>query len=139
MGFFNVIAGSRDTAVWVLSDSNVDWGQDNGRLGSFLRRTSTPSAQVLLMGGALPEYEVNAPVRRIAPDEEPGPGTYAVSRALFTELTQFASLPLNDPVRQKLSVQPRFGDPYGLYLLRIAERGRRIDRIGNSIDIYRVP
>jgi dolichyl-phosphate-mannose-protein mannosyltransferase len=139
MGFFNVIAGSRDTAVWVLSDSNVDWGQDNGRLGEFLRDTRVPSAQVLLMGGSLPEYEVGARVRRIVPYDEPVPGTYAVSRALFTELTQFASLPINDPVRQKLSSQPRFGDPYGLYLLRMSQRGKRTDRIGNSIDIYRVP
>lgn len=138
MGFFNFLAGPRDTATFILSDSNVDWGQDNGRLKRLLEKRGWLPAQAMLMGGSLPEMEIGPGLTRIDPFSEPGPGIYAISRTLFVELTQFAALPPNHPVRQRLADQPRYGAPYGVFLLRMAERGRLMATIGNSVDVWEV-
>lgn len=138
MGFFNYLAGPRETATFILSDSNVDWGQDNGRLRRLLEKRRWLPAQAMLMGGSLPELEIGPGLSRIDPFSEPGPGIYAISRTLFVELTQFAALPPTHPMRQRLADQPRFGAPYGVFLLRMAERGRLVATVGNSVDVWEV-
>jgi hypothetical protein len=138
MGFFNYLAGPRETATFILSDSNVDWGQDNGRLRRLLeKRRWLP--QVMLMGGSIPELEIGPGLTRIDPFSEPARGVYAISRTLFVELTQFAALPPTHPVRRRLADQPRYAAPYGVFLLRMAERGRLVATVGNSVDVWEVP
>ncbi|MGA7614672.1 MAG: glycosyltransferase family 39 protein [Thermoanaerobaculia bacterium] len=138
MGFFGVQAGSRDTATSLLSDSNVDWGQDNSRLASLLRARGMLPARVLLMGGSLPEVELGPGFSRLDPDAPLTPGTYAVSRTLFVELTAYAGLPPESPMRRELSTIARFSPASGLRLMELQAKGERIATVGNSIDVYLV-
>jgi hypothetical protein len=138
MGWFNSLAGGRRTATFLLADSNVDWGQSNGRLKSLLEEKGLLPARVLLMGGSLPEAEIAPGVAAIDPSGPPTPGTYAVSRSLFVELQALGRLGSDDPVRRHLARQPRFSPDMVRWAAQLTERGELVAVVGNSIDVYRV-
>jgi hypothetical protein len=140
VGYFNLLAGGRETATFILSDSNVDWGQDNRRLYARLSERDLLPATTLLMGGAFPELELGPGVRPLEPRRPPEPGVYAISRALLVELVAFAALPADHPFRRSTARHSSvwFTEPYAPFVVYLLEHGELIGTIGNSIDIYRL-
>lgn len=127
LSFFNAAAGGPENGEAWLNDSNLDWGQDLGRLARRLRERGDEERTTVAYfgGGDVPYYTPRATV--FDPAELPiRPGLWAVSSFLLCcgpEATAF------------------HGDPAGaagLARLRrsVATRGTRVDRVGYSIVLY---
>jgi hypothetical protein len=54
LSYFNVIAGGARGGMRHLVDSNLDWGQDLGRLGAWMRKTGTREIDLAYFGTADP-------------------------------------------------------------------------------------
>ena len=84
LGYFNEIAGGwRNGWTW-LADSNVDWGQDLGRLARWARAQGDPGVSLAYFGAADPSrsgFAVSdlASSYPFAPRASLRPGTYAAS------------------------------------------------------------
>ena len=127
LSFFNEAAGGPANGAAWLNDSNLDWGQDLGRLARRLReRGDEERATIAYFGGGdVPYYAPGATV--FVPAGTPvRPGLWAVSSFLMCcgpEATAF------------------HGDPAGaagLFRLRqaVSTRGMAVDRVGYSIVLY---
>ena len=127
LSFFNEAAGGPANGAAWLNDSNLDWGQDLGRLARRLReRGDEERATIAYFGGGdVPYYAPGATV--FVPAGAPvRPGLWAVSSFLMCcgpEATAF------------------HGDPAGaagLFRLRqaVSTRGMAVDRVGYSIVLY---
>lgn len=122
LSYFNPLIGSHRNADAALIDSNLDWGQDLHRLGTWARRRGIDSIRVHYFGGGSIEYELGARgVPWPAPRAEPLPkGWFAVSRHIHR-------------VSFDRSVSPV---DYDAYLAR--SKARYVTTVGGSIDVYRV-
>jgi hypothetical protein len=83
LSFFNAAAGGPSSGAAWLNDSNLDWGQDLGRLVVRLRAHGQEAGTTIAyFGGADPAYY--APKARLFdPAQDPlPPGRYAVSEFL---------------------------------------------------------
>jgi len=76
LAYFNQIASGREEQY--LADSNLDWGQDLGRLAAFVRENRIPTIQVSYSGSADPGMLVGPPARPLV-WRSPQPGWIAVS------------------------------------------------------------
>ena len=127
LSYFNPLAGGPVGGRRILSDSNVDWGLDLKRLGEELRRRGIDRPTVCYFGGDDVPYRVGVadflaePVLRgrlvaiSAYQETMGPAFYA-----------YHGLPLAARNIQEL-------------LDFLAARGRRVGRVGYSIDLFEIP
>ncbi len=95
--FFNEIAGGPDRGRYVLSDSNIDWGQDLVGLKNYVDQHHLDRIKLSYFGIAHPtaynlKTEALLPVRTALNDQgawwlkkytpfDPSPGTYAISAA----------------------------------------------------------
>jgi hypothetical protein len=95
--FFNEIAGGPDRGRYILSDSNIDWGQDLIGLKNYVDRHLIDRIKLSYFGIAHPtayglKTEALPPVRDAMNDQgpwwlhtyyppDPAPGTYAISVA----------------------------------------------------------
>jgi hypothetical protein len=95
--YFNEIAGGPERGRFILSDSNLDWGQDLVGLKNYLDRNNLPSIKLSYFGIAHPTAyglttEALPPVRTAMNDQgawwlkkfnplDPAPGVYAISVA----------------------------------------------------------
>ncbi|MDL2718661.1 MAG: phospholipid carrier-dependent glycosyltransferase [Acidobacteriota bacterium] len=129
LSFFNEAAGGPANGAAWLNDSNLDWGQDLGRLARRLReRGDEERATIAYFGGGdVPYYAPRATV--FAPAVTPvRPGLWAVSSFLMCcgpEATAF------------------HGDPagaagFGRLRQTVSARGTPVDRVGYSIVLYDV-
>jgi hypothetical protein len=129
ISFFNALAGGPERGAEWLNDSNLDWGQDLGRLVAVLRgRGLAQGATIAYFGGgdpvsACPEARLYDP--RIA---RPAPGVYAVSSFLLAAGPEL------------MTVRGRPAEAAGYQALRDAlrARGTLLARVGYSILIYRL-
>jgi hypothetical protein len=120
LSYFNPLIGSPRNADRVLIDSNLDWGQDLRRLGTWAREHDATPLRVHYFGAGSVEHELPGAVRWAGPRPEPlPPGWFAVSRHFY-----------------RLSFMPGRAD-YDTYLR--ASHARYVTTIGGSIDVYRVP
>jgi hypothetical protein len=95
--YFNEIAGGPDRGRYILSDSNIDWGQDLIGLMTYLDRNNLSSIKLSYFGISHPTAyglttEALLPVRTAMNDQgawwlktyyprDPAPGAYAISVA----------------------------------------------------------
>jgi hypothetical protein len=129
ISYFNSWAGGPENAINLLSDSNLDWGQDLRTLAQVIDREHIPKIHLSYFGtdnpfAHIPENRIQllAPPwnpdlvrsRRLAPE----PGFYAVSATLLTG--QF------------------FPREYRDYYAEFRQR-KPFTRAGNSIYLYRIP
>ena len=75
LSYFNQVARGREEKF--LTDSNLDWGQDLGRLSGFLKDNPGPAFRLIYGGYARPE-QLGVPRLRPASGEESHPGWVAV-------------------------------------------------------------
>lgn len=139
LAFFNAIAGGPDNGWKALVDSNIDWGQDLGRLAQRLDDEGIDSVWLSYFGEARPEYygidyrglDSFAP-RLMNPDARPyfpynpAPGWYAISATTlqgvhFANHQQFAYFREREPAGKVgysifLFEQPAEGEPVNLVL-----------------------
>lgn len=128
IAFFNRLAGGPENGLAVLSDSNLDWGQDLPRLAEYVRSNGIRKIHVAYFGSDNPwahlGEDVIDPVAPPWSDEyitsksyRPKPGLYAISGTLLTG--QF------------------FREEYRNYFAEFRRR-RPVGKAGHSIWIYRV-
>ena len=76
LAYFNLFAGSQDHARRLLLDSNLDWGQDLGRLATFLETNGVGRVGLGYFGHVDPGiYGIDYAL----PPQAPAAGRYAVS------------------------------------------------------------
>jgi len=76
LAYFNVLAGPTDHARRLLLDSNLDWGQDLGRLATYLEAKDVPSVGLGYFGHVDPKlYGIDYTL----PPQAPAVGRFAVS------------------------------------------------------------
>jgi hypothetical protein len=76
LAYFNELAGGTDHARRILLDSNVDWGQDLGRLKQYMDRQGLPEIRLAYFGHVDPNLYG---IRYSFPPAKPEPGLYAIS------------------------------------------------------------
>jgi hypothetical protein len=76
LAYFNLLAGSQDHARRLLLDSNLDWGQDLGRLAGYLRANGVERIGLGYFGHVDPEVYG---IEWTLPPQTPTAGRYAVS------------------------------------------------------------
>jgi hypothetical protein len=129
IAYFNAIAGGTAGGARWLSDSNVDWGQDLARLGTYLRaRGWERDTTVVAYSGLAANYYARD-CRVLDPARPLTPGRYAVSALMETIGPEF--------------VQTFEGEESSRQLRRLLDllkaHGRRIDRVGASFTIWELP
>ena len=126
LGYFNALA--RGDGGRLLSDSNIDWGQDLGRLSAFLRARGWEKDTTVLVFGTI----INAPEIAGFPQlvhDNPLPGRYAVSSSMEYLGPYFARRHEGDVAANR---QVRLLDA-------LHTRGRKVARVGASITIWELP
>lgn len=129
ISFFNQWIGGPDRALPLLSDSNLDWGQDLRRLAEWVAAERIPKIRLAYFGTDFPyAYMTDKVLEPITPPwhsglvkgerYEPEPGYYAISATLLTG--QF------------------FAEKYRDYFACFRDR-KPFAKAGYSIFIYRVP
>lgn len=76
LAYFNELAGGPDRAREILLDSNLDWGQDLGRLKSYMTAHRISSIQLGYFGHVDPRLYG---IQYTLPPSTPEPGIYAIS------------------------------------------------------------
>jgi hypothetical protein len=130
ISFFNAAAGGPARGARWLNDSNLDWGQDLGRLADALRRTGLArGATIAYFGGGVPQV-VCPEARTFLPAETPvTPGLYAVSQYILAAGPEMLAL------RGRSEQARAYAELRGALL----ERGTPAGRVGYSILLYRLP
>lgn len=92
LSYFNIFAGGPRSGPQWLDDSNVDWGQDVGRLPGFLEEHGIRHIRGLFMGPINPGiYGVSwEPVTTGDLRDAPRPGAYVVSAHMLARGLQLA-------------------------------------------------
>jgi hypothetical protein len=100
LSYFNLFAGGPANGYRVLTDSNVDWGQDLLRLDDWMDENSVSSVNLGWFGTADPTYYgiINTPLPGLGRDhffrlwwdvpfniDNPEPGIYAISASSLWE------------------------------------------------------
>lgn len=127
LSFFNLLAGGPAGGRRFFSDSNLDWGQDLGRLASAVERYSPSPIPAIVFGGDLPRRYKG--LRAVAPEDESREG--GVIAIGETPLTLGPEL---------LEAKGAVRESSRLRALRetLRAKGTRIGEIGGSIGIWRI-
>ena len=129
IAYFNLWSGGPENAIHLLSDSNLDWGQDLRRLAAYVKDHRISKIHLSYFGMDNPFAYIPENQLEIVPPPwnaqwaqgaqfVPKPGVYAVSATLLTG--QFFA--------------QRYRDYYGRF-----RKMQPVARAGYSIYIYRVP
>lgn len=129
LAFFNQWVGGSDNGLAVLSDSNLDWGQDIPLLAEYVDKKGVPKIRLAYFGTDNPfAYLTDKQLEIVAPpwsDEHvsadrfrPEPGYYAISATLLTGQL----------------FEEKYRDYFACFRTR-----KPIAKAGYSIWIYRVP
>ena len=132
VSYFNLLAGGPSRGADLLTDSNVDWGQDLGRLRAWAAREAPKERlSVAYFGGASVRFEIpSAHDLTFEPADAPLPaGLYAVSEFLLRVGPEFYLSSSGDPVAAALSSRLNAA---------IRDRGEPVARIGYSIHVFRL-
>lgn len=122
LAYFNELAGAKDEHRRLLLDSNLDWGQDLGRLKAFLDEGETGPILLGYFGHVDPAlYGIDYTL----PPDAPAPGRYAVSANFL------AGYPYAITYRE-----PMLGVRPGAWSW--IDRVRPIARVGSSIYVFDV-
>lgn len=122
--YFNELCGGPDWGWRLLSDSNVDWGQDLQAFAEYYRAHPEINDLKLAYFGTFPPGRLGIAYR--LPPREPEPGWYALSLNLLQGRP--------NPVRKADdSIEHVFNDPYA-YMRYF----KPVARIGGSIHVFHV-
>lgn len=93
LSYFNQLAGGSSRGREIVTDSNLDWGQDLKRLGDFVKENNIPLIQLDYFGWADPTFYMNGRFVPIHDDiyqdtrdflrRNPGGGWLAISATYF--------------------------------------------------------
>jgi hypothetical protein len=123
LSFFNLLAGGPANGHRVLLDSNLDWGQDLWRVPPYVDRQGLDLVYLLYFGHLEPGlYGIHYRL----PPPAPAAGTYVVSVNFARGYSYVAP-------DHGAMVAVRGGAP------RWLRERRPVDRIGDSLWVYRVP
>ncbi len=129
LAYFNELAGGPDNGWHLLSDSNIDWGQDLYGFEQWVRESNVEEFR-LAWFGTQPPSDLGIRARRIQSPLQTGrppvPGVYAISVCLL----QGRSTPIWDSGRVQISSEL---DEFGW--LRFFEPDRKI---GQSVHVFRL-
>ena len=124
LAYFNELSGGPENGWKLLSDSNIDWGQDLRALNEYLKQHDEVTDLKLAYFGTFPPGQLG--IEYTLPTREPKPGWYAISVNIMQGRP--------NPLRQSDgTVQNVFDDPFGY--LRFFDP---VARIGESIRVYHV-
>ena len=123
LAYFNELAGGPDRAREILLDSNLDWGQDLGRLKSYMTSHSIPSIRLAYFGHVDPRLYG---IQYTLPPSTPEPGLYAIS-ANYLKGYPYAITYLGPAVTNVLPGAWTWLDHYN-----------PIARVGRSIFIFKI-
>lgn len=132
ISFFSLLAGGSERGRDLLTDSNVDWGQDLWRLRDWAAREAPGERiSILYFGGASPRFEMpRALDLGFEPASAPLPaGLYAISEFLLRVGPEFYALSSGDPEAARLAQR---------LLAAVRDRGEPIATVGSSIRVYRL-
>lgn len=123
LAYFNESAGGLNRARKVLLDSNLDWGQDLGRLKAYMARNNIGEIRLGYYGCVDPKlYRISYSL----PPFEPEPGLYAISA------NYLGGLP---PVLTYMESSQLYAAPgYWSWF----EDHQPVDRVGSSIFIFKI-
>lgn len=124
LAYFNELSGGPENGWQLLSDSNIDWGQDLRALDDYLKQHDEVTDLKLAYFGTFPPGELG--IKYSLPPLQPEPGWYAIS----VNIMQGRPNPLR---KQDGTIQNVFDDPFGY--LRFFEP---VAKIGESIRVYHV-
>ncbi|HEY2092615.1 MAG TPA: glycosyltransferase family 39 protein [Thermoanaerobaculia bacterium] len=121
IGYFNEMIGRRDSADLYLIDSNLDWGQDLGRLAAWVDANHIAHIDVDYFGGGDVRYYLGDRATLLdGPDpRRHRPGYFAVSKHFYR--TSF--------------FYRQYGLDYGQYF----SGASKVTTINGSIDVWRIP
>ncbi len=135
LAFFNVLAGGPDNGWRALVDSNLDWGQDLGRLKQWMRQNNVEHVWLSYFGEARPEYYgisytglASSPPRLMNPaarpfyPHDPAPGVYAIS-ATTLQGVHFDDHDLFAWFRER-ELMAKVG--YSIFIYEVAPRGEPV-------------
>lgn len=145
IAFFNLLAGGPDNGWRALVDSNIDWGQDLGRLKTWMDERGVARVWLSYFGEGRPEYygiaydgldsfppRLMNPAARPFYPHDPAPGWYAIS-ATTLQGVHFAD---HDQFRffRERPADDKIG--YSIFLYHIAPRGEPVDLLlaGTQMD-----
>jgi hypothetical protein len=123
LAYFNELGGSPDEARHLLLDSNLDWGQDLGRLKSYTLARSSDPLYLGYFGHVDPHLYG---IEYAFPPVTPTPGRYAVS----------ANFLAGYPYAITYAGERIVGVPAGAWSW--LERFRPVARAGRSIYIFEI-
>ena len=125
LAYFNELAGGPANGWRLLVDSNLDWGQDLGRLGEWMRANGVARLKLSYFGSAEPAYH--------GVDAEMLPGYMAPHPAQVTR----AIAPGDVVAVSVTNLQGVYVDPVDRPLMAKLRALEPIGRVGWSIRVYR--
>lgn len=147
LSFFNVLAGGPDGGFRALVDSNLDWGQDLGRLADWLADHEIDQVWLSYFGEARPDYYgiryagldsfpprlMNPSARPYYPDD-PAPGWYAISATTL----QGVHFDDHDQFHYFRDRQPEDKIGYSIFLYEQPTRGTPVDLLLSGLQIDQI-
>jgi len=96
LAYFNELAGGTNNGYKILTDSNLDWGQDLKRLGRWMDKKGIEKIKLDYFGGSMPEYYLGERYQRWTSRFGPTKGWIAVS-ATYLQNSRWYHLTLGEP------------------------------------------
>lgn len=129
LSYFNALAGGPANGWHFLVDSNIDWGQDLGRLGTWTGENGDPLIYLAYFGMADPTvYDIRYRKIVLLEDFEPG------RRPVFPASGDYAAVSVS-----LLQGMYASNPDVTAWLERVRREMTPIARAGDSILIYRMP
>ena len=96
LAYFNEAAGGTNNGYKILTDSNLDWGQDLKRLNDWVNKEGITKIKVDYFGGSVPEYYLGNKYQKWSSHLGPTKGWIAVS-ATYLQNSRWYHLTLGEP------------------------------------------
>ncbi len=147
LAFFNALAGGPDGGWRALVDSNIDWGQDLGRLAEWLDANQVDDVWLSYFGEARPDHygisytgldsfppRLMNPLARPYYPHDPAPGWYAISATTL----QGVHFDNHDQFLFFRNRRPETKIGYSIFLYRQPARGTPVDLLLSGIQIDQI-
>jgi hypothetical protein len=127
LSYFNPLVGGPEGGRRILTDSNIDWGLDLGRLAEELRRRGVADPTVVYFGGDDVPYRIGVPDFSADPRRR---GTLVAVSAMHLAI---------GPVYYAYHGAPAVGAAMKALLADLRARGRPAGRVGYSMYLFELP
>lgn len=147
LAYFNAAAGGPGRGWRALVDSNIDWGQDLGRLADWLAEKGVDHVWLSYFGEARPEYyginytgldsfppRLMNPLARPFYPHDPAPGWYAIS-ATTLQGVHFAD---HDQFHFFRGREPSTKIGYSIFLFEQPARGEPVDLLLSGVQLDQI-